>query len=267
MRNKHKWEELFIDEFFKKLAECPLAFLTTAPVEDHGAHNTLAVDMTPMYELALAVAEKIGGIVFPQVPFGQAGAPPWTYAEIRSGKHNLFPPSMFFSRELCRQIYVEMFEGMARMGFKVCVALGGHGPEITALQAFSKEHNELVDGMRLLTPHWPSLLKQADFYNEVFPWPRAMAHSGIIETSLMMYLRPELVDLKKSFEIYEASYATQTKIYLPEKSHIKDLQENASAELGKKAFVYLVDAIAGLTQKAMEERGREEGQKKVKIIN
>lgn len=261
MRNKHKWEELFISEFIEQIAQCPLAFFVTAPVEDHGAHNTMAVDMIPMYEVALAVAELTGGIVFPQIPFGQAGVPSLTRKQIMSGEHNLYPPSMIFSHELCSQIYEEMFEGMARIGFKVCVALVGHGPEIVTVDDFRNNHNNYLNGMRLLTPHWPFLLKQADFFKQVFPWPEAMEHSGIIETSLMMYLRPELVDLEKCYEIFDAQYMTQTTKYLPERHHIEELQQNSSAELGKIVFIYLVNAIAELSTKALEEyRGKKDKQ-------
>lgn len=258
-RNLHKWEELFMDEFFEILADCPLAFFTIAPVEDHGAHNALAVDMAPMYEVALAVAEKTGGIVFPQIPFGLAGAfPSRTHEQIRSGKDNMYFPSMFVSRELVRQIHEEIFEGMARIGFKGCMALGGHGPNIIALDVFRKEHDGAVGAMRMLTPNWPALLRPSELFQECArKCPQAMAHSGVIETALMMYLRPEQVDLSKVMNVLNAPYASQTTLYLKPKDpasnrnikdNLSDIQKYVTADLGKAVFDYLVDVIAELAR-------------------
>ncbi len=258
-RHTHKWEELFMAEFFEELARCPLAYFTSAPIEDHGSHNALAVDMVPMYELALALAERIGGIVFPQVPFGQGGAPALTRDQIRA-KPALYPPSMIVSCELCRQIYEEVFEGMARIGFKACVTLGGHGPEITALAAFGREHGGAVGGMRLLTLHWPELLKPTPLFQEcIRRWPRAMAHSGIIETALMMHLRPEQVDLSRTFDVLTAPYASQTTKYMrdgkdPDSDrHLRDLQEHATPALGKALFDELLRVIDAVIRAGLGE--------------
>ena len=54
--------------------------------------------------------------------------PGYTREELRSGKKELFPPSLWVSRELCEQVYTELMESFAEIGFKVCMAVGGHWP-------------------------------------------------------------------------------------------------------------------------------------------
>ncbi len=255
----HAWEALFPAAFFEELARCPLAFFTAAPVEEHGAHNAMAVDMAPMYAVALAVAERTGGIVFPKVPFGEAGAPALTREQLRAPSRAGYPPSLMLSREACRQIYEEVFESMARIGFRGCVALGGHGPVITSLLTLAKERGGKIDGMQLLALHWPALLRPTPLFQEIARrCPRAMAHSGLIETVLMMHLRPEQVDLARVMDVLKTPNASQTMLYLhdpkdpdPER-HLRDLQSQATPELGKAVFEELVRLVEAETRAAFD---------------
>ena len=71
----------------------------------------MATDLYAAYEICLRAAEISGGIVFPPVPFAPAAK--LSRAELRSGEKELFPPSLWASRELCREVYIELMESMA----------------------------------------------------------------------------------------------------------------------------------------------------------
>ena len=52
------------------------------------------------------------------------------------------------SVELCRQGITELLESMAGLGFKSCIAFGGHGPTGSLLMDIHKELGGHVGGMR-----------------------------------------------------------------------------------------------------------------------
>ena len=67
MRNLHKYEELFPDEFDAELKRSPIVYCAFGPVEYHGAHGALGMDPVKGYEMCLRAAAISGGIVFPGV--------------------------------------------------------------------------------------------------------------------------------------------------------------------------------------------------------
>ena len=103
-----KYEELLPEQFYEEFDKTPIAYWSTAPMEEHGLHNPLGTDFYQGYEVCLRAADISGGIVFPPVPIGPAGHPSWSHSELRSGKHKLVPPSFWTSRELCKQLYTEI---------------------------------------------------------------------------------------------------------------------------------------------------------------
>ncbi len=75
MRNMHKYEEIFPDEFEAEMKRSPIVYLSFAPVEYHGAHGGLGMDLLKGYDICLRAAEISGGIVYPVVPAVPAGDP------------------------------------------------------------------------------------------------------------------------------------------------------------------------------------------------
>ena len=140
-RNMHKYEELTPYEFNKEKERASIVYVAVGPVEYHEECNVLGVDTNNGYRWCLEAAEKTGGIVFPLIPVAPAGAPPsWTREQIQSKYTDpLFEeeykmtvglyPGVFFSREICESLYLELLEALAlEMKFKLCVFVGFHGP-------------------------------------------------------------------------------------------------------------------------------------------
>ena len=141
MRHVHKWEELLPEEFFAELERAPIAYWSCGGMEEHGLHAALGTDWIAMYLVCLEAARLTGGIVFPPVPFVPAYGHSLSREELRSKKFELFPPSLWVSRELCESIYVELMESIADLGFKVCIALAGHGPAAKLLRKITERYS------------------------------------------------------------------------------------------------------------------------------
>ena len=115
MRKMHQWEEMLPEEFFTEMARAPVAYWSCGAMEEHGLHVALGNDYIQMYEVCLRAARITGGIVFPPVPFAPAGAPPsYSRDQLRRGEHELYPPSLWVSRELCERLYTELLESLGR---------------------------------------------------------------------------------------------------------------------------------------------------------
>ena len=209
-RNMHKWEDLRPEEFLAEQSRAPVVYWACGPMEDHGLQNALGIDPCKAYEICLRAAEKTGGIVFPLVPLAPAGAPPLSRAEMRSGSHELFPPSLFVSVELCRQAYEELFENMAELGFRVCAAFGGHGPAAGLLKKIAEELDGKLVDMQIFTCGSTTFthdLILADGASD----PSPCSHGGKWETSMNMALNTEYVDLSRVRDIEDSPIPSQLK--------------------------------------------------------
>jgi creatinine amidohydrolase/Fe(II)-dependent formamide hydrolase-like protein len=240
----HRWEDLRPEQFYAEFERAPLAYLAAAAPEEHGLHNPLGTDLWPPYEVCLRAAEITGGIIFPLIPFAPAYFPGLSRAELRARDKELFPPSLFVSRELCELAYLEVLEGMADMGFKACIALAGHAPADKLMRDLTEEHGGRIGNMRFFGAGTYSLL--SDFLAELNRDGISGGHGCMWETSLMMALAPDKVHLPRAQEILQNPLKSQLQANSPE---VIAQIAHANAELGEESLRRLVDTVA---QKASE---------------
>lgn len=196
---KVQFEEMFPWEFAQALAEAPVAYLPLGTLEWHGEHSAVGLDTLKAHAVCTAAARISGGIVVPPVYWAadtREDLPDGSYLTggIEDGERYHVPGSMFWIRdETYRSLLLDIYEAMRRRGFRVIMVLAGHWsrgtlPVIRASGAeFAAQHPEM---------RWQMLTDQ-----EVVPdlaYPHEHAAGG--ETSLLMAIRPDLVDLSKTLE-------------------------------------------------------------------
>jgi creatinine amidohydrolase/Fe(II)-dependent formamide hydrolase-like protein len=240
MRHPHKWEEMLPEEFFAEMERAPIVYWSCGAMEEHGLHMALGNDWIQMYEVCLRAAEITGGIVFPPVPFAPAGIPSLSREQLRSGQHQLYPPSLWVSRELCEQLYVELMESMDQIGFKVCIALGGHYPADLLLREIAQKSGGRIGNMLVYGGGTVDLLQ--DEIRDMYAADRSVGgHGGMWESALVMAIRPDWADLSRAEKVTEAPFASQLKAMGAEGlARIRD----ASVGLGEKL-------LQAATQKAV----------------
>ncbi len=252
MRNLHKWEDLRPEEFYAEFERKPIVYWACGAMEEHGLHNALGTDPHTGYEIGMRAVKISGGILFPIVPLAPAYFPGLSRDQLRARTHELFPPSLWTSRELCERVYLELMESLSDLGFKVCIAIGGHAPAEGLLHYMEKKHAGRVGKMKFWGGGTLRAMRDA-LAEYVKSDPKSGGHGMMWETSLVMGFRPEWVDVSRAPDIGTSPLPSQLKnaaIRTPEIiAHIA----NANPELGNR----LLDTAAGFLAKTAEEMLRD----------
>ena len=191
MTDKVHYTALLPHEFRARLASCPVGYLPLGTLEWHGEHCALGADALIAAGLFARAAQAFGGIVFPPLFLGpdRAQSGPATtlligmdYAETTTPPRQL-DGSCYWVPEGVFLLLCESIIGQARRaGFTVLIA-DGHGPSRWAwgrnVGAWEARY-----GIRLISVD-----------RDLPGWRSQIDHAARNETSLMLALRPELVDL------------------------------------------------------------------------
>lgn len=123
------------------LKKAPIVYVTCGGVETHGAHNALGIDGYLGYYMALEAARISGGIVMPPLFIMCGSVPPWTWDDLVKNKSLLRQearPSVCHGREVLLEVMKQTFWNMDIIGFKVCMVIPGHWPNILLMQEYVK---------------------------------------------------------------------------------------------------------------------------------
>jgi creatinine amidohydrolase len=165
--------------------------LPVGSTEQHGYHLPLATDAILATELALAVAEPLDFLVAPAVAYGYRSRP-------LSGGGQGFVGTTSLQARTLMALVEDILRELVRQGFERVVVLNWHMENQnfvyeSAYLALEHHHDAsariLVAELAFsdLSPGTMELL-----FPEGFPgWD--VEHASILETSLMLHLRPELV--------------------------------------------------------------------------
>jgi creatinine amidohydrolase len=212
MAMKVQFEEMFPWEFAQAMAEAPICYLPLGVLEWHGEHNAVGLDTLKAHAICVCAAQQSGGVVVPPLYWATDSREnldnsSYLTGGVEHGERYHVPGNMFWIRpETFRHLLLDIYEAARRRGFKVIVVVSGH---------WSRRGNLPViraSGEDFLAQHpnmkWVLLTDQ-----EVVPdlhYPYEHAAGG--ETSLLMAIRPDLVDLSKTLEtggILRPYYAEQ----------------------------------------------------------
>lgn len=199
---KVRYQEMLPHEIVEAREACPVAYVPIGGVEWHGEHLAVGNDTLKADILAVRCAEAGGGLAMPALYWGE---PREAYlmeansadCELIAEKMHL-PAENFGPGHMRRKVhdtdraYIELLVHICRqlksLGFKVITILAGHYPLIRHAQAAAEWFN-LEGGVVAWACSGYDLVK------DEIPW--AGDHAGKWETSLLMALRPDCVDMMR----------------------------------------------------------------------
>jgi creatinine amidohydrolase len=183
--------EMTWPELKESLANNPAVFVPCGATEQHGPHLPLGVDVYLSSSMAALVASKVGGLVAPTIGYGYKSMP-------RSGGGPFFPGTINLDGSTLIAVIRDITREWHRHGVKKLCFFDGH----------FENHWFINEGIDLAVRELrdPQLkvmrLQYWDFFTtetltKVFPSGDfssiALEHAAVIETSLMLFFKPELV--------------------------------------------------------------------------
>ncbi len=224
---KIKYEEMLPHEFEAALQEFPVAYVPVGSLEWHGRHMALGNDTIKAYGILLKVAENYGGVVVPPTYWGHM-------AHWKPGCHPGLPADVVDS------LFTAIFQGLVTAGFKVVIGVTGHDVSEQvqslrkAVEAISKDGE--AAGLAIMEGF------QYDLPDD------SMDHAGHWETSILMHLRTDLVEMEriKDEDLSTREGADEAGI------HGRDPRTDASPELGEKIVNRIADNIGKRAQELLE---------------
>lgn len=198
---KRYWSDYSSEAFSRLEREKIVAVLPVGAIEQHGPHLPLAVDAAVadgmVKEIIVRLPESSHTLFLPTQSIG------------KSNEHSRYPGTLTFSAETIIRMWCEIGACVAASGVRKMVLLNSHGGQISVMDIVARElrvkHNMLV-----FSVNWFGVGMPEDVYDDHDV--KHGIHAGDMETSVMLEMHPDLVDMTKAqdfralTEIFESDY-------------------------------------------------------------
>jgi len=176
------WVEMTTADFAALDLERTIAVLPVAAVEQHGPHLPVWVDACINEGIVAEVLRRLPAdlpVTFlPMMPVG------------KSNEHMGFPGTLTLSAETLIRLWTELGESVARAGIRRLVILNSHGGQPQIMDIVARDLRVRLGMFVVTLSYWglgraPGLFPESELRHGI--------HGGSGETSVMLYLRPDLV--------------------------------------------------------------------------
>jgi len=204
-----------IDKSWTEIGEIKTdrVIIPVGSIEQHGPHLPLGTDTLIAEAVSKKISEKTNAVVAPTISIGI------------SDEHMDFRGTMTLSKETFKSVIKDICKSLAQHGFKEKYIINGHGGNRKALRELVSEEKNV---------HFLDIINKIEKYD----------HAGEIETSLMLYLYPEKVRVKKITEFkYEFPKKRGWRMIEHSKSGVLGDANKATKEKGEKYFEQIIEGI------------------------
>lgn len=190
----YRIDEMSYQEFALRIKETDTVIVPTGAVEVYGPHLPMGADCIAAQAIAERVAERTGALIAPMINVGESSA------------LTCFPGTFTLKRETFQTVLDEVFLTLIKYGFKRFLFVTGHAGNVDAISYLA----------RIYQTKYGILCGQVDWWRfanvngtDVFELSGYMAHGHASEcgTSVMMYLRPDLVKREAAVKVEPKSDA------------------------------------------------------------
>lgn len=179
-KKKLWWQECTAAEILERVKKCDIALVPMGSIEQHGYHLPTGEDSYHAIKICEKVAERTGVMLLPPPWYG--AHPYWQLGQ---------PANLPLRFETWLNLFTDIIHGAALTGYNKFIILNCHGQEWAVPSLVQKLGEE---GYFVLAPTLWDIRKGK--WGEILE--ESFLHAGEAETSLGLYLVPELVDMKKA---------------------------------------------------------------------
>jgi creatinine amidohydrolase len=230
-------ENITMNDFKKYLKKTRTIVFPFGTIEEHGSHLPLNTDALIIQKVLCAVAEKRKFFLAPVVYYGVCTT---------TGDH---PGTIGITPETLRRLSFDLIADAYKKGLRNFLLISGHGGSLH-MSALKETAEILIEKLKDLkvavcSPYdilWKELSDIAETPND--------SHAGELETSIMLYLAPELVKGRAAEEYpqFPKPFSVKDKVrYWP--GGVWGNPKKASVKKGKKAVSIITDKIVEIIDK------------------
>ena len=188
MPNKYRYEEFTWPEIREAVAENRVAVLPVGTVEQHGPHLPLVTDVLTATEMSRMAVER--------TPH-QAVLMPSVYYSFN--EHHLdFPGTIAVEGQTIVNYVTDIGKSLAHHGFRKILLVNGHGSNVPFLDVAARNITNKTDAICAMVSWWSLIPKALLQELRESEFPGGMAHGCELETSVLLYLRGDLVQFEKA---------------------------------------------------------------------
>ncbi len=243
---KYVWQQMRRDEIAEMRDHDAVVILPVGSIEQHGRHLPVDTDIHMAQTVALGAAQALAG----EVPVLVA-PPVWSGV---SPHHMHFTGTLTLSVDTFSQVLKEIVTCMWQHGFRHILLLNGHGGNDQTMKATALKLG--AEGIEVgAVTYWD--LAAAEIAALVDGERKSVGHACEVETSLMLYLRQELVDMDTAvtdLKVPPTRLPTGGPVYFwpvfdPGTTGVAGDPSHASAEKGKAILEAVVQNLAAFVRR------------------
>ena len=249
------YDEITAPNFVKAVQQSGgVCLLPIGILEKHGPHLPLGTDIFECRKVATMAAEKEYSVVFPTYYTGQ----------INEARHQ--PGTIAYSPDLIWKMLQETCDELSRNGLKKIIIVNGHGGNNDFLRYFCMSQLHTPKDY-VLVFFQPNNSQETEKKIEALRQTKTGGHADEMETSMMRYIRPDLVKVDQAGTQSGKNQARLAEIpfqytgiwwYAQYPNHYAGDATKSSVELGKLIVESVADQLVELIKKLKQSNKIEE---------
>jgi creatinine amidohydrolase len=185
--------EMTWEETQEALKETDLVVLPIGSTEQHGPHLPLGNDAIQIREITRRVVVNlrnrgVKAVAGPLVPFGVASY------------HMPFPGTISLQPATFQALMYDVMQSLYRHGFRRFALPLGHGGNLSSMHIVSQKFIDDNQDAQAVVINWLPFMNRN--YGKLITSKKLEGHSGEPETSRLLAMHPELVEIKRARVYY-----------------------------------------------------------------
>lgn len=169
-----------------RMREARAVILPLGSTEQHGYHMTVNVDNIVASKVSAMLAERTDCVVLPTLPYGQV----W------SAKN--FPATISLREKTYIELIKDIVISLEKKGCKNVILFSGHWGNVAPCKIAARELLDEYGYQNVYHLSYMDLKKNGEGIMETELWNGSGFHAAEIETSILLHIQPESVNMEKA---------------------------------------------------------------------
>lgn len=170
----------------ERIRNARAVILPLGSTEQHGPHMALSTDTVVSEYVCRLVAERTNCVVLPAMPFGQV----WSAKE--------FPATISLKQRTFIEVVKDIVISLQRQGAKNIILFSGHLGNVQPVKEAARELLDEYGYRNVWHMGYTDVKNLGKGFMEADLWNGKTFHAAEIETSIMLHIAPELVNMEQS---------------------------------------------------------------------